>query len=84
MGLLHCDINENSIALGLRPWEERGYLIDFDMNTLQKAGEATPVSSAKSDDELYKSAKQRTSSSPKDDAKKTVKVLQTVNISSTS
>ena len=35
IGILHRDISENNIVLARRPGEERGYLIDFDMATLQ-------------------------------------------------
>ncbi|KAF8138767.1 hypothetical protein EV363DRAFT_1394200 [Boletus edulis] len=41
IGILHRDISENNIVLGLRPEEERGYLIDLDMAILQNADEPT-------------------------------------------
>ncbi|KAF8433720.1 hypothetical protein L210DRAFT_544965 [Boletus edulis BED1] len=37
IGILHRDISENNIVLGLYPWQERGYLIDFDMAILQSS-----------------------------------------------
>ncbi|KAN0081232.1 Protein kinase-like domain containing protein [Tylopilus felleus] len=37
IGVLHRDISENNIVLGLRPEDERGYLIDFNMAILQDA-----------------------------------------------
>lgn len=40
---MHRDISENNIVLGLRPEDERGYLIDFDMAMLQDAEEPTPL-----------------------------------------
>ncbi|KAG6378999.1 hypothetical protein JVT61DRAFT_13290 [Boletus reticuloceps] len=41
IGILHRDISENNIVLGLRPEGERGYLIDLDMAILQNADEPT-------------------------------------------
>ncbi|KAF8434984.1 hypothetical protein L210DRAFT_3551514 [Boletus edulis BED1] len=41
IGILHWDISENNIVLGLRPEDERGYLIDLDMAILQNAEEPT-------------------------------------------
>ncbi|KAG6378983.1 hypothetical protein JVT61DRAFT_13271 [Boletus reticuloceps] len=41
IGILHRDISENNIVLGLRPEGERGCLIDFDMAILQNADEPT-------------------------------------------
>ncbi|KAF8138770.1 hypothetical protein EV363DRAFT_1414249, partial [Boletus edulis] len=41
IGILHRDISENNIVLGLRPEEQRGYLIDLDMAILQNAEEPT-------------------------------------------
>ncbi|KAF8434994.1 hypothetical protein L210DRAFT_3551561 [Boletus edulis BED1] len=41
IGILHRDISENNIVLGLRPEDERGYLIDLDMAILQNAEEPT-------------------------------------------
>ncbi|KAF8550236.1 hypothetical protein OG21DRAFT_1525255, partial [Imleria badia] len=78
IGLLHRDISENNIALGLYPWQERGYLIDFDMDILQKAEKATSVSSTEPDDELSKPAEQSTSSLLMHDEKMAVKALRTV------
>ncbi|KAF8545731.1 hypothetical protein OG21DRAFT_1502172 [Imleria badia] len=52
IGILHRDISENNIVLGLYPWEERGYLIDFDMAILQDAEESTQVSLAQSTNQL--------------------------------
>ncbi|KAF8450229.1 hypothetical protein L210DRAFT_2376156 [Boletus edulis BED1] len=41
IGILHRDISENNIVLGLCSEEERGYLIDLDMAILQNADEPT-------------------------------------------
>ncbi|KAN0081270.1 hypothetical protein V8E55_008894 [Tylopilus felleus] len=49
IGILHRDVGENNIVLGVYPWEERGYLIDSDMAILQDAEEPTQTSSTQSD-----------------------------------
>ncbi|KAG8221311.1 hypothetical protein J3R82DRAFT_1478 [Butyriboletus roseoflavus] len=38
---MHRDISEKNIVLGLRPGDERGYLIDLDISILPKAKEHT-------------------------------------------
>ena len=47
IGILHRDISENNIVLGLRPGDERGYLIDLDMAILQNAEEPTEAEPGK-------------------------------------
>ncbi|KAN0081264.1 hypothetical protein V8E55_008888 [Tylopilus felleus] len=49
IGILHRDVSESNIVLGFYPWEERGYLIDFDMTILQDAEEPTQAPSTQSD-----------------------------------
>ena len=49
IGILHWDVSENNIVLGLYPWEERGYSIDFDMAILQDMKEPTQALSRHSD-----------------------------------
>ena len=81
IGILHRDISENNIVLGVYPWEERGYLIDFDMAILQDAEEPTVSNpSTDSDDEFSEVFE---SSSPKPvtrDEKQRMKGLRTVSI----
>ena len=71
--ILHRDISENNIILGVHPWEERGYLIDFDMAILQNAEEPTQVSSTKSGIQLPQSAEQNSAKPAQPDETKHVK-----------
>jgi serine/threonine protein kinase len=80
IGVLHRDISENNIVLGVYPWEERGYLIDFDMAILQNAEEPTQVSSTKSAIQLPQSAEQSSTKPAQPDETKHVKGLRTVSI----
>ena len=82
IGILHRDISENNIVLGVYPWEERGYLIDFDMAILQEAEEPTSVSSSStdSDDESHQPAEAGSTQPSQSDAKKRVKGLRTVSV----
>ena len=80
IGILHRDISENNIVLGVYPWEERGYLIDFDMTILQNAEEPTQVSSTKSVNQLPQPAEQSSTKLAQPDEMKRVKGLRTVGI----
>ncbi|KAG8216315.1 hypothetical protein J3R82DRAFT_6382 [Butyriboletus roseoflavus] len=79
IGILHRDVSENNIVLGVYPWEGRGYLIDFDMAILQDAEDPTPVSnsSTESDDESSKASEQSSPKPVAPDEKKRVKGLRT-------
>ena len=78
IGILHRDISENNIVLGLRPGDERGYLIDFDMAILQKAEEPTQPVLATPIDPFLGRAAQKSSTPPQADNKKPMKALRTV------
>ena len=80
IGILHRDISENNIVLGVYPWEERGYLIDFDMAILQNAEEPTQASSMKSANQLPQPTEQSSSKLAQADETKHVKGLRTVCI----
>ena len=80
IGILHRDISENNIVLGVYPWEERGYLIDFDMAILQEAEEQTRVSSTKPADQFHQPAEVGSTQPSQPDVKKRVKGLRTVSI----
>ena len=78
VGILHRDISENNIVLGVYPCEERGYLIDFDMAILQNVEEPTQVSSTKSVNQLPQPAEQSSTNLVQPDEMKCVKGLRTV------
>ena len=77
-GILHRDISENNIVLGLRPGDERGYLIDLDMAILQKAEEATQPVPATLDDPYLEYTSQKSSTLLQPENKKLMKALRTV------
>ena len=85
IGILHRDISENNVVLGLYPWEERGYLIDFDMAILQDAEEPTSISSPcagsdnDDDDDSLGNAEQSSTTAAKPEEKNPVKALRTVS-----
>ena len=80
IGILHRDISENNIVLGLRPGHERGYLIDFDMAILQNAEQPTQPVSATSDDPFLGCAVPESFTPPQSDDYKPMKALRTVRI----
>ena len=81
IGILHRDISENNIVLGLYPWEERGYLIDFDMAILQDGEEPTQVSSTESTNRVPPVERYSTIPKPSQaDETKHLKGLRTVGI----
>ena len=85
IGILHRDISENNIVLGLRPGHERGYLIDLDMAILQNAEERTQLLSAPlSLDPSLEYTAQESFTPPQSDNNKPVKALRTVRIPPTS
>ncbi|KAF8551993.1 hypothetical protein OG21DRAFT_209470 [Imleria badia] len=78
LGILHCDISENNIVLGLRPGHERGYLIDLDMAVLQPAEELTQAGPPKPR-ALFDPSRRSTQKAPalpQLDSKKPVKALR--------
>ena len=82
IGILHRDISENNIVLGVYPWEERGYIIDLDMAILQDAGQPTQLrsSSTTSANQLSQPTKQSTSLPVQLGGTKHIKGLRTVGI----
>ena len=78
IGILHRDISENNIVLGLRPGDERGYLIDLDMAVLQNAEEHTQLLPAPSPDPLLECADEESFTPPQSNNNKPMKVLRTV------
>jgi serine/threonine protein kinase len=78
IGILHRDISENNIVLGLRPGDERGYLIDFDMAVLQDAEERTQLLPALSPDPSLEWVDQESFTPPQSDNNKPMKALRTV------
>ena len=79
IGILHRDISENNIVLGLRPGDERGYLIDFDMAILQNAEDPTqPVATSVDPLAVFGCAAQTSFTAPKSDNNKHMKALRTV------
>ena len=84
IGILHRDISENNIVLGLRPGDERGYLIDFDMAILQNAEEPTRHVPVALGDSLLEYTRQKSSNLPQPDSKKHMKALRTVRTPLTS
>ena len=83
IGILHRDISENNIVLGLYPWEERGYLIDFDMAILQDAEEPTPVFATQSVNRPLQPTRESSIKPSQLDQKKHIKGLRTVVIFAT-
>ena len=81
IGILHRDISENNIVLGLYPWQERGYLIDFDMAILQEAEEPTCALSTQPSIQVQQPAQGNYSLSAEVDKKRRMKGLRTVRIS---
>ncbi|KAF8120777.1 hypothetical protein EV363DRAFT_1367778 [Boletus edulis] len=77
IGILHRDISENNIVLGLYPWQERGYLIDFDLAILQDAEETTQSSSTQSVGQLHQHAERTTTQPRWPDETKHVKGIRT-------
>ena len=76
IGILHRDISENNIVLGVYPWEERGYIIDFDMAILQDAKQPTQQvqsSSTPPVNQLPQPTKQNTPSPVQPDGTKRIK-----------
>ncbi|KAF8546007.1 hypothetical protein OG21DRAFT_1270888 [Imleria badia] len=80
IGILHRNISENSIVLGLYPWEERGYLIDFDIAILQDAEEPTQVSSTQSSNQLLQLTQRNSTKPSQPHETKHVKGLRTVGM----
>ena len=80
IGILHRDISENNIVLGLYPWQERGYLIDFDMAILQEAEEPTCALSTQPSIQVQQPAQGSYSLSAEVDKKRRMKGLRTVRI----
>ncbi|KAF8138768.1 hypothetical protein EV363DRAFT_1252607 [Boletus edulis] len=80
IGILHRDISENNIVLGLRPEEQRGYLIDLDMAILQNAEEPTQAQAqpVKPRTRLSTRSTQKPSALPEPDSKKPMRALRTV------
>ncbi|KAN0081263.1 hypothetical protein V8E55_008887 [Tylopilus felleus] len=79
-GILHRDISENNIVLGVYPWEERGYLIDFDMTILQDAEEPTQAPSTQSDNQPPHPTGESSTKTPQGDQTKHMKGVRTVGI----
>ncbi|KAF8134290.1 hypothetical protein EV363DRAFT_1323012 [Boletus edulis] len=77
IGILHRDISENNIVLGLRPEDERGYLIDLDMAILQNAEEPTQPEPVKLHIPFSKRFKQKSSTLLQPDGKKPMRALRT-------
>ncbi|KAF8445012.1 hypothetical protein L210DRAFT_3531725 [Boletus edulis BED1] len=77
IGILHRDISENNIVLGLRPEDERGYLIDLDMAILQNAEEPTQPEPVKLHVPFSKRFKQKSSTLLQPDGKKPMRALRT-------
>ena len=84
IGILHRDISENNIVLGLRPEHERGYLIDFDMAILQNAEQPTQPVPATLDDPFLGCVTPKFFITPQSDNNKPMKALQTVRTPLTS
>ena len=79
IGILHRDISENNIVLGLRPGDERGYLIDLDMAILQDADEPTQPVATSVDELAFLGCTAQTSfTAPQSDNNKPIKALRTV------
>jgi serine/threonine protein kinase len=79
IGILHRDISENNIVLGLRPEHERGYLIDFDMAILQNAEQPTQRVPATLDDPFLGCGPQKSFTPYQSDNNKPMKALRTVS-----
>ena len=79
-GILHRDISENNIVLGLYPWQGRGYLIDLDMAILQEAEEPTRALSTQASIQVQQPAEDSSTPSAELDKKKHMKGLRTVRM----
>ncbi|KAF8141272.1 hypothetical protein EV363DRAFT_1307647 [Boletus edulis] len=77
IGILHRDISENNIVLGLRPEDERGYLIDLDMAILQNAEEPTEPEPVKPRTRCSTRSTQKSSIFSEPDSKKPMRALRT-------
>ncbi|KAF8448663.1 hypothetical protein L210DRAFT_3522817 [Boletus edulis BED1] len=77
IGILHRDISENNIVLGLRPEDERGYLIDLDMAILQNAEEPTEPEPVKPRTRCSTRSTQKSSIFSELDSKKHMRALRT-------
>ena len=80
IGILHRDISENNIVLGIYPWEKRGYIIDLDMAILQDAKQPTQVSSAEIAKRLSRYPEKTTIQLVQPDGAKHVKGLRTASM----
>ena len=78
IGILHRDISENNIVLGLRPGDERGYLIDLDMAILQNAEEPTEAEPVKPRVILARRSMQQSSILHQPDNKKALRTVRTL------
>ncbi|KAF8141243.1 hypothetical protein EV363DRAFT_1391733 [Boletus edulis] len=76
IGILHRDINENNIVLGLRPEDERGYLIDLDMAILQNAEEPTQPEPVRPRPIFFRCSTPESSTLPAPDSKKPTRTLR--------
>ena len=81
IGILHRDISENNIVLDLYPWQERGYLIDFDTATLQKAEKPTRAPSTQPSNHVQQPGENTSTLTSKLDEKKHEKEPRTVKMS---
>ncbi|KAF8434972.1 hypothetical protein L210DRAFT_2540317 [Boletus edulis BED1] len=77
IGILHRDISENNIVLGLRPEDERGYLIDLDMAIRQNAEEPTQPEPVRPRPIFFKCYTPEFSTLPEPDSKKPMRALRT-------
>ncbi|KAF8141235.1 hypothetical protein EV363DRAFT_1307511 [Boletus edulis] len=77
IGILHRDISENNIVLGLRPEDQRGYLIDLDMAILQNAEEPTQPEPIKPRIRRSRRSTERSSALPQPDSTKPMRALRT-------
>ena len=78
VGVLHRDISENNIVLGLRPGDERGYLIDLDMAILQNAEEPSEAEPVKPRVILARRSMQQSSILHQPDNKKALRTVRTL------
>ncbi|KAF8434990.1 hypothetical protein L210DRAFT_2541171 [Boletus edulis BED1] len=77
IGILHRDISENNIVLGLRPEDERGYLIDLDMAILQNTEEPTQPEPIKPRIRRSRRSTEKSSILPKSGSKTSMRALRT-------
>ncbi|KAF8434997.1 hypothetical protein L210DRAFT_3506323 [Boletus edulis BED1] len=78
IGILHRDISENNIVLGLRPEDERGYLIDLDMAIPQNAEEPTQPELVDPETSFSRFSTPELPTLPEPDSTKPVRALRTV------